>query len=46
MRARQIDALLVPSETLFNAHARTIADRAMKEGIASVGTFDYATQAA
>jgi putative ABC transport system substrate-binding protein len=41
MRTRHIDALLVQSETLFVAHAKTIADRAIKGGIASAGTFDY-----
>jgi putative ABC transport system substrate-binding protein len=40
--ARRIDALLVQSETMFAASAKTIADLAVKYRIASAGTFDFA----
>lgn len=39
---RRIDALLVPSDTLFSSHYHAIADRAVKARIASAGTFDFA----
>jgi putative ABC transport system substrate-binding protein len=39
---RRIDALLVPSDTLFASHYHAIADRAVKTRIASAGTFDFA----
>jgi len=39
---RRIDALLVPSDTLFASHYQAIADRAVRTRIASAGTFDFA----
>jgi putative ABC transport system substrate-binding protein len=42
MGRRGIDALLVQSETMFSAHAKAIADLAIKHRIASAGTFDFA----
>jgi putative ABC transport system substrate-binding protein len=41
MEAKGVDAILVHSETMFSAHAKSIAALAVKHRIASVGTWDF-----